>query len=233
MELLVCIGLVAILASLLFPALARAKRKAQQAVCLSNVRQHGVALGHFVGDNHLYPVGDKSDWQTALYGDDFFKEWAHPSGSPFICPRSKAPGAYQSTLSSYGYNAGGLRGREGGAPLGLGGVAAITSILRPPPVSESDVINPAQMIALGDAMAGWKGVIMRETGWLGRRADLIPGNRGTTADARRQHDNRANLVFCDGHGEALPLPTLFQSEAVPALCRWNRDDKPHADRLSP
>jgi prepilin-type N-terminal cleavage/methylation domain-containing protein/prepilin-type processing-associated H-X9-DG protein len=92
-ELLVVIAIIAILASMLLPALSRAKEKAQQTVCRSNLKQLSLAFKLYTPDNNDIFPGCASRNQFDPMVEDWI--WWNVKRSPkFEDPQKSAIGRY-------------------------------------------------------------------------------------------------------------------------------------------
>jgi len=97
-EMLVVIGLVALMAAIFFPVFSRVREKGRQAVCLSNERQLGVAILMYAHDNNDFLPPDYDCWAGRIY--------PHAKNvDVFHCPSDATPSRPPYFPVSYGVNA--------------------------------------------------------------------------------------------------------------------------------
>ncbi len=221
-ELLVVIAIIAILAAILFPVFAQVRAKARQTSCLSNLRQHGLAIAMYVQDWEAFPPfsyvthGVPVRWYDQVYA------YTRDAGI-FVCPQVARKWAFGQAgrNATYGYNYQYL----GNSRANCWNV----------PVLESQIETPSQMIAVADS---------RGTGTLPcdndepSDADFLnpdclfnhgysldppvlppcrfgsgpnsPSNSGRWSPPHDRHNKGANVVFADGHAKWAGIDLIYR-----------------------
>lgn len=226
-ELLVVLAVIGILVALLLPSLARSKQKAQSIQCIGNLHQQGVAMRTFISEYNCYPT-----WITPSNSDLPGRWWAvqiehggygisNPQKDFYTtgvwqCPSATHRDRQVQGNPFYGYNVFGV------LPIGnlytnfgLGGFFPDQSSRAWEPIADSQVVAPANMMAIADS-------------------DAFAFMRAVDYDFYHhflRHQNKVNAVFCDTHVESPTLQTLFEDTNDAALAHWNYDNQPHREKL--
>ena len=174
-ELLVVIGIVAVLAGILLPVLSSVRRKAALVGCMSNLRQLSQALALYVNDfgdyfPQSFSVDANGKWRTVV---DKLRPYVGVPGQLFACPADETGGAVDFSFlglprTSYSVNEALM---PAGAPIRSGGF-----------VRSSQAPRPGLTVAFYDA-------------------HTVSGPMGPDVAPAYRHDGRSTVAYVDGHIE--------------------------------
>ena len=202
-ELLVVIAIIAILAAILFPVFARAREKARQTSCLSNVKQIVLGCQMYLQDydeafmlnrgyNHgaTYPPTIQY-WTWVLLIEPYVK-----NVNIFECPSDPSPWAYTDPIrnaritGSYAYNCA-FPGTGYASYNGLRGDHTVTpAIWNPYKLAEIQTPSETWMIMDCYVPNGHSLTYTRNTcGW------------GGVTTQGPEHNEGLNFGYCDGHSK--------------------------------
>ena len=209
-ELLVVISIIAILVSMLLPALSSAREKVKTIACSSNLRQISLGVFGYINDyNGYYPIlnADPVDpnahtslWWTNMvsvyvpvksWKDQTIGKMDYSKSSPWTCP-SIAPELCQ---WGCGY------GSNNDGPIAQ---TSVTGAGRGYNRGEF-VVRPTEMVTLADSTIhnpSWAS--NQDQAWIALRAPIFSSTDWAldgTAQIAKLHNLGGNAIFMDGHAE--------------------------------
>ena len=227
-ELLVVIAVIAILASLLLPALDKARGVAQRMKCASNMKQLGIVLHMYVNDNDSYfPWG-------SLKIDGVFPFWPYFL-APYYTKRHYSPAEGAGTMADLSPS---LRCPGKGAEKltnpwqvymynqSIGGQSGhwdTTGSYSSTPKKISSLSQVSHTLAFTDGIYGEVDKNLIPTpmpqGFCGTSYYWWTNPFGSCTVGYTRHLMSANFLFADGHVNVIPAPTgnftLSAAEFVP------------------
>jgi len=197
-ELLVTIAIIAILASLLLPALRSAKEKGKSIMCSGNLRQIGVAVACYINDYdgwlpHQGSVYWQSPWQYLIAPNMGILPTSYNlNHGVFQCPCQTNPTCgysgfgYKGFYGGYGWNYGYLGWRD----TNNGTQAAWRKI--------TEVKTPSEVICSGDTSDIFANNTSYDPAYVFYLMCWDLWGIGSLCESSR-HNKGGNYLWCDGH----------------------------------
>lgn len=218
-ELLVVIGIIALLISILLPSLNKARRSALAVSCANNMRQIGLAMHMFTSDN-------KQHWPAAIsYGPDGSWQWTWDDSLLKYFQKDPTEDESKSALAPVKYDTGVLHCPAdnieraswvhdfGGFPRSYSMIAIWNGVST---AGGSYSYGAGKMVYESDSIRGFSvgqvasdTFMLVETHRMGNAAGNVSGavvdNTGAMLEPDQEptHDGQLNWLYADGHVERM------------------------------